>query len=137
MGNKAVLPLSTKAAILPLDAVQVYSVVGVNLMKTYAVDFTVIDDMVPSLDPVPDYLSVSLSSLPEYSTPEKIHGLLDHVASKLQGKDGVTGPRVLIEYGFPLRTADGAADPLTGTQQLQVRGSLKHTVCSVIGWTDR
>jgi hypothetical protein len=106
---------------------QVFSYIEMNLMKNATVDFTVIDDIIPSLDPTPDYIGVSLSSLPEYTSPadpsSKIIELLDYVAGKLPAKEGIQGPRVLIsEAAFPLRTAAGAADDVTGTQELQVCG---------------
>jgi hypothetical protein len=99
-----------------------------NFMKSSSVDFTVIDDIIPSLDPTPDYIGVSLSSLPEHthlsdlnSISSKLTELLDYAASKLPAKEGVQGPRVLIsEAAFPLITAAGAADGVTGTQELQV-----------------
>lgn len=121
-----------------LKGVQVFSYLEMNFMKNDTVDFTVIDDIIPALDPTPDYVGVSLSSLPDYTQPadvsSKIIELLDYVAGKLPEKEGVQGPRVLIsEAAFPTKTAAGAADEATGTQELQARRALA-VAAAAIAW---
>jgi hypothetical protein len=106
----------------------VFSYIEVNFMKNATIDFTVIDDIIPSLDPTPDYVGISLSSLPDYTNlpdpktlASKISELLDYAAGKLVAKEGVEGPRVVVsDAAFPLRTAAGTDDDVTGTQELQV-----------------
>jgi hypothetical protein len=118
----------------------VYSYIEVNFMKNDSIDFTVIDDIIPNLDPTPDYVGVSLSSLPDYTNPadpktlcSKISELLDYVAGKLVEKEGVEGPRVVIsDAAFPLRTAAGTDDDVTGTQELQVRLQLHQALCDLM-----
>jgi hypothetical protein len=112
----------------------VFSYIEVNFMKNASVDFTVIDDVIRNLDPTPDYVGISLSSLPDYTNPadpttlaSKISELLDYAAGKLVAKEGVEGPRVVIsDAAFPLRTSAGVDDDVTGTQELQVNGLQQH-----------
>jgi hypothetical protein len=122
---------------------QVLSYIEVNFMKNATIDFTVIDDIIPNLDPTPDYVGISLSSLPDYTKPadpitfaSKISELLDYAAGKLAAKEGVEGPRVVVsDAAFPLRTAAGADDDddddVTGTEEPQVIEV--ETVCGRIG----
>lgn len=69
-------------------------------MKNATVNFTVIDDIVPNLKPVPDYISVSLTTLAEYvrdlNPAGKMLPMLDHVQGRLPYKAGISGTRVFI-----------------------------------------
>lgn len=105
----------------------------INLVRNGTVHYSVIDDVVPTLQPAPDLISISLSTLPQYiNSPDPVavskllHPLLDRVAAKLPPKPGITPgtPRVFIgEFEFPLRNKFGETDGTTPTQAVQVRSA--------------
>lgn len=77
-----------------------YSYVEVNFMKNATIPYTVIDDIIPSLNPVPDYISVSTTTLAaavrDINPAQKLHPLLDHVRGRLPSKAGLQEPRVFV-----------------------------------------
>lgn len=105
-----------------VDVLQLYSYIEVNLMKNDTISHTVIDDVILSEDPAPDYISVALTDMPQYaSSTEQLVKLLDYVAEQLLEKPGVPGPRVLLgEVMFPLADESGHPSSLTPSQDLQV-----------------
>lgn len=110
---------------------QVYSYLEVNLIRNGSVNFSVMEDVVPTMTSTPDYISVSLSTLPQYTnSPDpvvvasRLHPLLNHVASQLRPKQGGSRPSDRL---YPNMTSQedanrGASVSLAGPPPFSLQG---------------